>query len=74
MAGHYPSRFCWWAASPSIAPGLRHGNCSLHSREDVRSALEAGFAAATILPSSNAREMRDELRIAFDGTPLAVFR
>ncbi|MFO7705835.1 MAG: 5'-nucleotidase [Halopseudomonas sp.] len=35
--------------------------------EDVRSALEAGFAAATILPSKQPREMRDELRIAFDG-------
>ncbi len=35
--------------------------------EDVRSTLEAGFAAATILPSNQPREMRDELRIAFDG-------
>jgi 5'-nucleotidase len=29
--------------------------------EDVRSTLEAGFAAATILPSNQPREMRDEL-------------
>ncbi|MFN3581030.1 MAG: 5'-nucleotidase [Pseudomonas sp.] len=35
--------------------------------EDVRSTLEAGFAAATILPSKHPREARDELRIAFDG-------
>lgn len=35
--------------------------------EDVRSTLEAGFAAATILPSKQPRERRDELRIAFDG-------
>ncbi len=35
--------------------------------EDVRSTLEAGFAAATILPSKHRREARDELRIAFDG-------
>lgn len=35
--------------------------------EDVRSTLEAGFAAATILPAKRPREQRDELRIAFDG-------
>ncbi|QIB52513.1 5'-nucleotidase [Pseudomonas sp. OIL-1] len=35
--------------------------------EDVRSTLEAGFAAATILPSGIRRETGNELRIAFDG-------
>lgn len=35
--------------------------------EDVRGTLEAGFAAATILPSGKRRETSDELRIAFDG-------
>lgn len=35
--------------------------------EDVRATLDAGFAAATILPSRLRRETRDELRIAFDG-------
>ncbi|MFZ2289571.1 MAG: 5'-nucleotidase [Halopseudomonas yangmingensis] len=35
--------------------------------EDVRSTLEAGFAAATILPSGQLRQGSDELRIAFDG-------
>lgn len=35
--------------------------------DDVRSTLEAGFAAATILPSGRPRDTGDELRIAFDG-------
>ncbi len=34
---------------------------------DVRGALEAGFAAATILPSETGQECSDQLRIAFDG-------
>lgn len=35
--------------------------------EDVRNALDAGIAAATILPSAAARNAADQLRIAFDG-------
>ncbi len=35
--------------------------------QDVRRALEAGFAAATILPSSVLVNPGDQLRIAFDG-------
>ncbi len=35
--------------------------------EDVRLALEAGFAAATILPSTSKAGHREQLRIAFDG-------
>lgn len=35
--------------------------------EDVRKALEAGFAAATILPGKVAVPENDQLRIAFDG-------
>lgn len=35
--------------------------------EDVRNALKANCAAATILPSTNKNETLDELRIAFDG-------
>lgn len=35
--------------------------------EDVRSALDAGFAAATILSGGARREATTELRIAFDG-------
>ncbi len=35
--------------------------------EDVRSALAAGVAAATLLPAKPARHRRDQLRIAFDG-------
>lgn len=34
---------------------------------DVRSALDAGYAAATILPSNVGMNETDELRIAFDG-------
>jgi len=35
--------------------------------EDVRTALEAGYAAATILPSNVGQNAGDQLRIAFDG-------
>jgi len=35
--------------------------------EDVRNALDAGFAAATILPSNKSNTDNAELRIAFDG-------
>lgn len=35
--------------------------------EDVRKALEAGYAAATILPSNVGQNDTDQLRIAFDG-------
>ncbi len=35
--------------------------------ESVASALQAGIAAATILPSKAAQSARDQLRIAFDG-------
>ena len=35
--------------------------------EDVRNALDAGFAAATILPSNKSNTDNTELRIAFDG-------
>ncbi len=35
--------------------------------EDVRMALEAGYAAATILPSNVGQNESDQLRIAFDG-------
>lgn len=35
--------------------------------EDVRSALDHGVAAATLLPSRSVHEDRDELRFAFDG-------
>jgi 5'-nucleotidase len=35
--------------------------------ESVRQALEAGIAAATILPAKAAEVTRDQLRIAFDG-------
>lgn len=35
--------------------------------DDVKSALAAGYAAATILPSKAGQSQSDELRIAFDG-------
>jgi 5'-nucleotidase len=35
--------------------------------EDVRRTLEAGFAAAMVLPAKNNRPESDQLRIAFDG-------
>lgn len=37
------------------------------SQDDVRKALEAGCAAATILPSNVGRNISGQLRIAFDG-------
>jgi 5'-nucleotidase len=37
------------------------------NHDDVRSALEAGVAAATILPSKAPDRQSDQLRIAFDG-------
>ena len=37
------------------------------SPEDVRDALAAGIAAATILPSSSGEQQHGQLRIAFDG-------
>ena len=37
------------------------------SHEDVKSALDAGIAAATILPSDANRNGSEQLRIAFDG-------
>jgi 5'-nucleotidase len=37
------------------------------SHEDVRSALDAGIAAATILPSAAGDKRNEQLRIAFDG-------
>jgi 5'-nucleotidase len=37
------------------------------NHDDVRSALEGGIAAATILPSKAPEKSSDELRIAFDG-------
>jgi 5'-nucleotidase len=37
------------------------------SQDEVRKALEAGCAAATILPSAVSRNVSDQLRIAFDG-------
>lgn len=51
-----------------IEPFGGHLFLSAHT-EDVRQALEAGFAAATILPGSATRRSgpRDQLRIAFDG-------
>jgi 5'-nucleotidase len=35
--------------------------------EDVRRTLEAGFAAAIVLPGNKSRPENDQLRIAFDG-------
>ena len=37
------------------------------NHEDVESALQAGCAAATILPTSQSQSRDDKLRIAFDG-------
>ncbi len=49
-----------------VAPFGAHLFLSADS-EDVRAALEAGYAAATILPSMAGRNPTEELRIAFDG-------
>ncbi|HWR78926.1 MAG TPA: 5'-nucleotidase [Pseudomonas sp.] len=51
-------------------PYLAAFNCHLFlstHADDVRSALEAGFAAATILSGGSRRAASNELRIAFDG-------
>lgn len=51
---------------PYLAAFGCHLFLSTHA-EDVRSALDAGFAAATILSGGPNRACSDELRIAFDG-------
>lgn len=51
---------------PYLAAFGCHLFLSTHA-EDVRSALEAGFAAATILSGGAQRAASTELRIAFDG-------
>lgn len=51
-------------------PYIRPFNADLFlsaNAEDVRSALAAGVAAATLLPSRAPQQRRDQLRIAFDG-------
>ncbi|WP_152222558.1 5'-nucleotidase [Pseudomonas sp. SCB32] len=51
-------------------PYLKAFNCHLFLSthiDDVRNALEAGFAAATILSGGTRRESNGELRFAFDG-------
>lgn len=51
-------------------PYLKAFGCDLFlstHAEDVRSALDAGFAAATILSGGASRAASEELRIAFDG-------
>lgn len=51
-------------------PYLAAFNCHLFlstHAEDVRSALDAGFAAATILSGGSSRAASSELRFAFDG-------
>ncbi len=51
-------------------PYLKAFGCDLFlstHAEDVRSALDAGFAAATILSGGASRAASGELRIAFDG-------
>ena len=42
-------------------------HCSVLRSEDVRKALDGGFAAATILPGKVAVSAQAQLRIAFDG-------
>ena len=59
-----------FAGGRSPYPYLAAFGCHLFlstDAEDVRSALEAGFAAATILSGGARRESTEELRIAFDG-------
>lgn len=54
----------------SPAPYLAAFGCQLFlstHAEDVRLALDAGFAAATILPAAGQRSSGQQLRIAFDG-------
>jgi 5'-nucleotidase len=51
-------------------PYIRPFNADLFlsaNSEDVRSALAAGVAAATLLPAKAAQHRHDQLRIAFDG-------
>lgn len=51
-------------------PYIRPFGCDLFlsaNGEDVRNALQAGVAAATLLPSTAAQSRFDQLRIAFDG-------
>ncbi|MBF6025544.1 5'-nucleotidase [Lysobacter niastensis] len=51
-------------------PYIRPFNADLFlsaNAEDVRSALAAGVAAATLLPSKAPQQRHDQLRIAFDG-------
>lgn len=51
-------------------PYIRPFNADLFlsaNAEDVRSALAAGVAAATLLPSRAPQQRHDQLRIAFDG-------
>lgn len=49
-----------------VAPFGAHLFLSADS-DDVRAALEAGYAAATILPAMATQNTSEELRIAFDG-------
>jgi 5'-nucleotidase len=54
------------APFPYIQPFGAHLFLSTHG-EDVRSALKAGVAAATVLPVPALESRHDQLRIAFDG-------
>ncbi len=57
-----------WAAAVPTRTSRRSVAISLSTHaEDVRSALDAGFAAATILSGGASRAASEELRIAFDG-------
>src|SRR5699024_4447046 len=59
-----------FAGGQSPWPYVRPFGMSLFlsaDRNDVRAALEAGCAAATIQPGDTVRNDSDELRIAFDG-------
>lgn len=59
-----------FAGGRSPYPYLKAFGCHLFlstDADDVRSALEAGFAAATILSGGARRDAISELRIAFDG-------
>lgn len=59
-----------FAGGRSPYPYLSAFGCHLFlstHAEDVRSALDAGFAAATILSGGVRRDFSSELRIAFDG-------
>ena len=54
------------APYPYIRPFGADLFLSTHA-EDVRNALAAGIAAATLLPAKAAQQRHDQLRIAFDG-------